>query len=103
MKKLLAIVVLGLLFSSNAKAYRVLNTNTCGQILSREGTENSKEQIKRWITGYITGRNYELNASIGTTDYESYYWAIVKYCKDNPLKNISHAAEDLYNQLRKNN
>ena len=75
----------------------------CGIILSYEGEEIPKEQIMRWITGYITGRNYELNISVGTSNYDSYYWAIIKYCKDNPLKTLADAAEDLYDQVRKNN
>ena len=103
MKNFLKILILSYLLISGANAgYITVNDNSCGDILSLEGKETPKEQIIRWMSGYISGRNYETDGRVGTGgSHDSLYWAIIKYCKDNPLKVLSDAAEDLYLQLKK--
>ena len=35
------------------------------------------------------------------SEFDSLYWAIIKFCKENPFKGIHHAAEEIYfNQLK---
>ena len=107
MKKLLGILVLGLLLSGNAyAAYTGLALTSCGEILSRENETLTKESVIFYISGHITGRNYANSGSVGKNlekdaSYDSLYWAAIKYCKENPLKDTSDAAKYVY-QLLKN-
>ena len=52
------------------------------------------------MKGYITGRNYELNATqANDVDSDSLYYAVVKFCRDNPLKDTDDAAIYIYSNL----
>ena len=83
-------------------SYIAVNDNSCGDILSLEGEEMAKEQVIRFMSGYITGRNYETDGKVGSGgSHEALYWAVIKYCKNNPLHNMTDAAEDLYIELKK--
>ena len=107
MKKLLGIIVLTLMLSGNANAaYTGLALTSCGEILSRENETLTKESVIFYISGHITGRNYANSGSVGKNlekdaSYDSLYWAAIKYCKENPLKDTSDAAKHVY-QLLKN-
>ena len=102
MKNFLSILILSFFIISGENAsYITVNNNSCGDILSLEGKETAKQQVIRYMSGYITGRNYETNGKVGSGgSHEALYWAIIKYCKNNPLKKMSDAAEDLYFKLK---
>ena len=93
-------MVLGLLWIVSANAYTALGIHNCGEVLSKENVV-AKEMIKKYVTGYFTGRNYETNGTVGRgAGSDSLYWAVMKYCKDNPLKDTNDAVEDVYRQLK---
>jgi len=61
----------------------------------------NKLAVSLWIKGYITGRNYELDRSVDNTiDADSLYYAAVKFCKDNPLKDNDDAVMHIYSNLK---
>ena len=67
-----------------------IGNRTCGVILERENTGQrgaSYWQIIGWTNGYISGRNAEVDGKAGkNVDYKAIYFAVIKYCRDNPLK-----------------
>ena len=86
MKKLLGILVICSLLCGNAYSYTGLALTSCGEILSRENQKLAKESVIFYISGYITGRNYENSGNVGNNlekdaSYDSLYWAAIKYCK----------------------
>ena len=67
MKKLLAIVVLGLLFSNSLHAYIVKGSVSCGTIISSYNKDASltESMMIAFLNGYFTGRNYETDGDVG--------------------------------------
>ena len=101
MKKFFIIFVLSLLLSVNAKAYTVVGTTPCGEILSRQNEKLTEESVIFYVSGYITGRNAESSGIVGRgVDYDSIFWATIKYCKDNPLNDTADAAKNIYLKLK---
>tara|TARA_B100001559_G_C16076839_1_gene428435 strand:+ start:169 stop:480 length:312 start_codon:yes stop_codon:yes gene_type:complete len=103
MKKLLVIMILGLLFSNSLHAYTVKGSVSCGTIISSYEKDASltRGMMIAFVNGYFTGRNYETNADVGKgTDNESRFYALLKYCRENPLKKNYHGAEHIYNKLK---
>ena len=103
MKKLLAIVVLSLLFSNSLHAYIIKGSVSCGTIISsyKKDASLTESMMIAFLNGYFTGRNYETNRDVGEgSDNESRFYALLKYCKENPLKKNYHGAEHIYNKLK---
>ena len=92
--------------TSSSYAATYIGYYPCGDVIDGEKNDNKwmEDRISKWFQGFYTGMNY------GSTDYEtdnppskkSIYYAILKYCKENPLKDSSDASIDVYNQLIKN-
>ena len=97
-------MVLCVFFQSSANAYTVLNAAPCGEILSKQDAQVAKHQIEYYITGYITGYNRSKNSFIAkdmkVSEFDSLYWAIIKFCKENPLKDLEDASFDVMSQVR---
>ena len=76
----------------------------CGNFLNY--CENKKslncEVGTSWTMGYISEKTYTNNIWISksTFNHENIKYALIKYCKDNPLKDTHDASEDIFNQLR---
>ena len=99
MKKAILILVAGLLLSGNAYAgYTGLGNNTCGNILSNENNPTAKNALIFYMNGYFTARNYE-NAADVSTDGDTLFYSLVRYCKNNPYKSLSKAAESIYSDV----
>ena len=91
------------MFYNFSHAYTILGLYECGEILKddRKDDKVSAHQTKSYIQGYITGRNYYEDVTITkSAKAESLYYAVIKFCKKNPLKDIEDAAKHIYNQLR---
>ena len=102
MKKLLGIVVLSLLLSGNANSYAAFGIFQCGELISRKNNEVVKKQVINYAQGYITGRNSETNGQVGKgITGDAFFWSIVKYCEDNPLKDGVDALQNLYKKLNR--
>ena len=104
MKKLLTLA-LALYFSivpNISLGYTSLGAYSCGNLIKHNADNNqfSEAGTISYFRGYATGRNYELNRNINSDpDNNSIYYAVIKYCKDNPLKNLAQASEYIYSTL----
>tara|TARA_B100001027_G_C16249515_1_gene323711 strand:+ start:799 stop:1011 length:213 start_codon:yes stop_codon:yes gene_type:complete len=66
---------------------------------------NCQTQVS-WVQGFISGTNWgasgnpsgNKNVGKGVT-YDTIQHTIIKYCRNNPLKDTADAAVDIYNQL----
>ena len=103
MKKHLLFLILTSLFITNSSyAYTIVGAAECGAILRLEDDNNliTKHSTPLWIKGYITGRNYELDRSMkNVPNSDSLYYALIKFCRDNPLKDIDDAAISIYSKI----
>ena len=75
---------------------------SCGKVIEYDNNDNPyiEERVVSWFLGFYSG----LNAGLAyegeiTFDRESIYYAIVKFCKENPLKDTAGAAVDIYFQV----
>lgn len=75
-------------------------TNTCGEVTDYHDKYGRLDLLEHWIFGYVTGRNFENDSMRGKDSQKAFYAAIIKYCRDNPLKDVVYAADDVYDQLR---
>ena len=102
MKKFLGIVVLGLLWCNVGFAWLSKGKVSCGTIISsHEDDPETTQMMVLHINGYITGRNYETNGRVGKgVDNDSLYYALLKYCRENPLKSNIDAEQYIYEQLK---
>ena len=75
---------------------------SCGTIISHhEDDPVLTKTIVLHINGYITGRNYETNGRVGEgVDHDSLFHALLKYCRENPLKDNIDAEEYIYQKLK---
>ena len=77
---------------------------TCGKFLNY--CENKKgincEVGTSWAMGYISAQTYKNNIWISknTFSHENIKYALIKYCRNNPLKDTHDASEDIFNQLQ---
>lgn len=76
----------------------------CGMFLSDPKVD--KDILKSFyissFLGYITGRNYENNSDKAEgVSGDSVYFAVKKYCRNNPLKRVNDAMIHIYeNELK---
>ena len=102
MKKLL-ILLFSLLISFNSYAINVYGYISCGSFLN--GCDMSKTHIDcqtqtYFTTGYISGlavsEDKSFSESINTDNIK---YALIKYCRENPLKDTHLGAENIFDQL----
>ena len=88
--------------SSSYASYAHEGVMSCGTIIShdRENHKTTKFYILGWIRGYITARNYENSNISNHIDADSIKYAVLKYCNDNPLKDLDDAAFNIYSQIK---
>ena len=61
-----------------------------------------KKMVIRWSNGFLTGVNIGVAPlSENIPGSNSRYYFIIKYCEQNPLKDITDATIDLYFDLKK--
>ena len=99
---LLILILTSLFMTSSSYAYTLVGAASCGELLTLEDKGNliSKHSTPLWIKGYITGRNYELDRTMkNPPDSDSLYYALIKFCRDNPLKDIDDAAISIYSKI----
>ena len=102
MKKFILLFIITMFATSSIAGYRAQGFYSCGKVLNfeRENNEIAELLISQWFLGYYTARNYidQYNTE-NPPDDESIYFAILKYCRDNPLKDTDDASIELYMQL----
>ena len=101
-KQLLLLILTSLIMTNPSYAYKVLGSRSCGDLLSsdRDSHDFTKFGVSLWMKGYITGRNYELDRGVDNIDGDSLYYAVIKFCRDNPLKDNDDAAIHIYSNLK---
>ena len=101
------IIVFSVLFL-NCTAFAQQNYNTsgdlsCGSVLEYKDGNVGKYAVTKFVQGYITGRNYERALEnlkqVREMDFDSLFLATIKYCDENPLDRLVHAAEDIYTEI----
>jgi len=110
--KRLSLIVLVICFAITTPAtaaekdgkYSAQGARTCG-IWIRDHKEKDGWPpivIETWITGYIAAYNTynpDVYNILGSTDMQSVYLWMDKYCQENPLSNIAHGMIVLTNEL----
>jgi len=101
-KQLLLLLLVSLFMTSSSFAYTILGTRSCGDLLSsdRDNDQLTELTVGIWMKGYITARNYELSRGVDNIDSDSLYYAVIKFCRDNPLKDNDDAAIHIYSNLK---
>ena len=100
---LIAICLTFLLMASNVGATTVLGSGglSCGHWL--DGEKQSVRNIDiSWVLGYLSGLNLtsQINFLQGY-DHKGIAAAIDKYCRENPLKDVADAADDVAKQMKR--
>ena len=74
----------------------------CGEILSDHDNGEKLHYYTRgqWALGYITARNYASSQLKGAgISYDSIYYSIIKFCRENPLKDLNDSLIYLYRKV----
>ena len=101
-RQLIHILIFTSLFITHSSYAYTSYSHSCGAVINydNEGSDFARVGYPAYIRGYITGRNYELNATqANDVDSDSLYYAVVKFCRDNPLKDTNDAAKYIYSNL----
>jgi hypothetical protein len=97
----LTTLVLILAIASPAAAYTVKGSVECPDVIREDANEDFRKMNMWWVLGYISGRNYESDASVGKgLDSEDLYGHVLTYCRNNLASDMDDAAIDLYDLLR---
>ena len=97
----LTTLVLILAMASPAAAYTVKGSVECPDVIREDNNENHRKMNMWWILGYFSGRNYELDASVGKgIDGEDPYAHVLTYCRSHLADDMDDASIDLYNLLK---
>ena len=102
MKKFILLFIITMFATSSIAGYRAQGFYSCGKVLNwaKEEDEVAEMLISQWFLGYYTARNYvDQYVTDNAPDDISVYYAILKYCRDNPLKDTDDASIELYKQL----
>ena len=75
----------------------------CGRFLS--GCDESKLNINCqtqtfYVEGYLSGVSWEQNIRIEEYEQDSIKYALIKYCRENPLKDTHDGAISILQQLK---
>ena len=97
----LTTLVLILAMASPAAAYTVKGSVECPDVVREDANEDFRKMNMWWILGYFSGRNYELDASVGKgIDGDDLYDQVLTFCRANPGKDMDDASIDLYKLLK---
>ena len=82
----------------------VIGHYDCGQLLAH--CDRSKRDIScdagtLWVLGYISGMTIGSETLTEKTSSDSAKYALIKYCRENPLKDTADAAADIFRELAK--
>ena len=97
----LTLILTCLFVSSSSYASYSTFSMSCGSVLKKDKEDNIyvESGITGWMMGYITARNYPNRVLTDRPDGDSVYYAVLKYCRDNPLDGVADAGEEIYSNL----
>ena len=97
----LATLVLILAIAQPAAAYTVKGSVECPDVVREDANEKFRQMNMWWVLGYISGRNYERDASTAKgVDSKQLYAHVLAYCRSHPGRDMDDASKDLYDLLR---
>lgn len=99
---LIAMFLAFALSASNVRANTYIGAGTlsCGAYLNKEEVVRSAVQL--WVLGYVSGINAMSNVDfLEKFDGEGIGASVDKYCRENPLKKIYDASNDIGIQMMK--
>ena len=106
MKKTLPLLLICLFMTSSSYAGSTFSgMYDCGVAI--DGEKNDDEwmevAITKWFQGFYSAANWQTSYTTDTTpNKKSIYYAIIKYCKENPLKDTGDASIVVYKKLTNN-
>ena len=82
-----------------------VGTMTCAEFTETHDQVGKIPTYEQWLLGLFTGLNaandyYGAEGSTGNNVHRAIYAAVLKYCRDNPLRDVSTAALITYSELR---
>lgn len=80
----------------------IWGTETCGQMIQDSQDINQANVDRMYLQGVSAGINAAVPGKADffeNTDIESRYQFVLKYCKDNPLKNMWNGIDELVKEL----
>jgi len=103
---LLLIILTSLFMTNSSYAANFHGYYSCGKVIKYDKDDNSsaKGLLVSWFRGFYSGVNWieGYNSDEYPDDVESIYYAIIKYCKENPLKDSADASMDIYHKITDN-
>ena len=98
MKKILIIFFILISFNTPVYSYTIHMAIPCGKFITFdiEDKDFNKVYAQSWFAGYATAINQINGASLSSFDADSNYYAILNYCKNNPLDDMRDAAFWVY-------
>jgi hypothetical protein len=79
-------------------------TQSCGTWLAQSGNEILRGHMKSWVLGFLTAYEaalLEMHVNLRHTDANAVAAWVDKYCRENPLKDVSDASANLVVELSK--
>ena len=81
--------------------YTVKGSVECPDVVREDANEDFRKMNMWWILGYISGRNFERDASVSKgIDAEDLYAHVLSFCRANPGKDMDDGSIDLYELLQ---
>ena len=103
-KQFLLFILISLFMTNSSYAATVTGFYQCGKVLKMVEDDNLflKPIMVGWFMGFYSGVNWvdDYNTD-NPPDDDSIYYAMIKYCKENPLKDTADATVEIYNKLTK--
>jgi len=98
MKKLLIILFLLVSLNTSVYSYSIHSAIPCGKVITFdiEDRDFNRLYASSWFAGYATAINQINGAFLSSFDADSNYYAILNYCKNNPLDDMRDAAFWIY-------
>ena len=101
-KQFLLLILISLFMTNSSYAATVAGFYECGKVTTMVKDDNPFLQpvIVGWFLGFYSGANWENGYQTDNyPDADSVYYAMIKYCEENPLKSTVDASIDIYLKL----
>ena len=101
-KQFLLLILISLFMTNSSYAYSIAGYYNCGKVLALHKDDNPylETAIVGWFMGFYSGANWQNGYETDNyPDSDSVYYATIKYCEENPLKDNGDASVDIYNTL----
>ena len=86
------------------KGFFIFGQVDCGNFLAncdRDKNDWYCVASTTWVLGFISGRTWESSTPRRDVSFDSMKYALMKYCRENPLKDTHNAAQSIYRELIK--